>query len=88
MITSVDANWKTASQLLPRGNYMYYMAPYQVFTPDVVLSLKMMKNRLGQKIIPIAYTVNDVGVFRIHKKLGVNYVMTDELLSISEEDKK
>ena len=48
MMTSVDANWKAASQLLPRGNYMYYMAPYQVFTPDVVLSLKMMKNRLGQ----------------------------------------
>lgn len=88
MMTSVDANWKAASQLLPRGNYMYYMAPYQVFTPDVVLSLKMMKNRLGQKIIPIAYTVNDVGVFRRLKKLGVNYVMTDELLRLGEEDKK
>ena len=48
----------------------------------------MMKNRLGQKIIPIAYTVNDVGVFRRLKKLGVNYVMTDELLRLSEEDKK
>ena len=88
MMTSVDANWKAASQLLPRGNYMYYMAPYQVFTSDVVLSLKMMKNRLGQKIIPIAYTVNDVGVFRRLKKLGVNYLMTDELLRLGEEDKK
>ena len=88
MMTSVDANWKAASQLLPRGNYMYYMAPYQVFTPEVVLSLKMMKNRLGQKIIPIAYTVNDIGVFRRLKKLGVNYVMTDELLRLGEEDKK
>ena len=60
------------------GNYVYVMAPYRLFTQQFMQELKGVKNRYGQSIIPIAYTV----------KLGIEYMMTDTFKTLAEESKK
>ena len=50
--------------------------------------LKEVKNRYGQSIIPIAYTVNDIFTYRRLKQLGIEYMMTDTFKTLAEESKK
>lgn len=45
------------------------MAPYKVFTAKTMEKIAKTKNRYGQPIIPIAYTVNDISTYRKLKKL-------------------
>jgi hypothetical protein len=70
------------------GNYVYVMAPYRLFTQQFMQELKGVKNRYGQSIIPIAYTVNDVFTYRRLKQLGIEYMMTDAFKTLAEESKK
>lgn len=64
------------------------MTPYTNFTPAFITKLTQATNRYGQKVIPIAYTVNDLPTFRKLKKLGIRYIMTDDIPKLSEENKK
>ena len=88
VMSAVDTYSRAGIGQLSGGNYLYFMAPYQVFTPSVMKELRNVKNALGQRVIPVAYTVNDMWVFRRLKALGVDHIMTDELLKLSEETKR
>lgn len=88
IITAVDAYTQEGLDLLKQGNYLYFMTPYTNFTPAFITKLTQATNRYGQKVIPIAYTVNDLPTFRKLKKLGIRYIMTDDIPKLSEENKK
>lgn len=70
------------------GNYLYVMASQKLFSQQFIEQLRSMKNRYGQTIIPIAYTVNDVPSYRRLRQMGIEYMMTDAFKLLVEESKK
>lgn len=65
--------------LLRRGTYRYFMAPYMTYTNQALKKLSSMENLNGELIIPVTYTVNDEASFEKVKNMGIRYIMTDEL---------
>lgn len=69
ILTSIDSLSERDIKLLSGGNFLYFMAPYKVFTEKTMQTINATKNRYGQPVIPIAYTVNDLITYRKLKKL-------------------
>ena len=88
ILAALDIDDKAALHMVSGGNYIYVMAPYRLFTQQFMQELKGVKNRYGQSIIPIAYTVNDIFTYRRLKQLGIEYMMTDTFKTLAEESKK
>lgn len=88
ILSALDIDDKAALHMVSWGNYIYVMTPYRLFTQQFMQELKGVKNRYGQSIIPIAYTVNDVFTYRRLKQLGIEYMMTDTFKTLAEESKK
>lgn len=87
-MSALDIDSKAGLEAVASGNYIYVMAPYKLFTQQFVQELTGLKNRYGQSIIPIAYTVNDIFTYRKLKQWGIEYMMTDAFKLLAEESKK
>ena len=88
ILSALDIDSKSWLGAVASGNYLYVMAPQKLFSQQFIEQLRSMKNRYGQTIIPIVYTVNDVPSYRKLRQMGIEYMMTDAFKLLVEESKK